>query len=91
LLWEQDVAGSNPVAPTIFFFTSPPHSTHGHVFYAGTGGAILQEVGAAIWLVAHGLLEATLRECLNKCVGKWVVGNDGGECLVALAAVSISP
>jgi hypothetical protein len=39
-------------------------------------------------LVAHGLLEATLRACLDKCVGKWVVGNDGGECLVALAAVS---
>ena len=42
-------------------------------------------------MVAHGLPEATLRESLNKCVGKWVVGNDGGECLVALAAVSFSP
>ena len=75
-----------------FLFQLPtPHSTHGHVFYAGTAGAILPDVGAAIWLVAHGLLEATLRECLDKCVGKWVVGNDGGECLVALAAVSFFP
>jgi len=39
-------------------------------------------------LVAHGLSDSTLGESLNKCVGKWVVGNDGGECLVALAAVS---
>ena len=42
------------------------------------------------WLVAHGLSEETPGESLNKCVGKWVVGNDGGECLVAFAAVSFS-
>ena len=35
--------------------------------------------------------EAIPGKSLNKCVGKWVVGNDGGECLVALTAVSFSP
>jgi hypothetical protein len=39
-------------------------------------------------LVAHGFSEVIPRKSLNKCVGKWVVGNDGGECLVAFAAVS---